>query len=284
MDETELEAKIYDLANQSGIVLKEIFEVCSPLYRQESEVPIEVQEVISNLYISCYMSSESVLLLIENCRLWDAEILLRSICEGTIKILYMCTGKEYEIRDKVKEFWDIAPRLKRIPNHYKAVDVLSRLDDGSIRWEPIRKFLLAKEELDILQEKFPKKIRRQIEQKWSFNEMIRDLSNNNNNLDMLISLFYGYSIGSHFMHQDSDALKLIIDRNERDEQRRIFLELAHASREISDVLNLAFIRSFSYFKLCNLDTTPLMKVKEKSEWLFEQMSRNYDEWHSVEYK
>jgi hypothetical protein len=50
------------------------------------------QLILRQLLISCHLSSESVLILVSNVRLWDAETILRSVIEGTFKFVYLCLG------------------------------------------------------------------------------------------------------------------------------------------------------------------------------------------------
>src|SRR5258708_1249053 len=51
--------------------------------------PDFVCQLLSN---SCYLTSESALLLVGFRRLWDVEILIRSVVEGTYKFIYLCLG------------------------------------------------------------------------------------------------------------------------------------------------------------------------------------------------
>lgn len=285
MESLNHEEILYKLSGRANSIMRAGFDWHAPLYKGESNLPEIVQFIFIQLFSSCYLSSESALILLANYRLWDTEIIYRSILEGTVKLFYLCLGSNDEIKQKCEEFWSVIPEFKQISRHYKAKDLLSKVDDQSSKWIPIKDILLSDEDLQSLTEKYPAKYKKELERKWSFSEMLKAVSNSNEKgRDTLIALYYGYSLGSHLTHQDGDAISLIWDRNKRDIKRRIPLELAHGSRLISDILSLYLLRLGSYVKLYDLGYEKIAALNMEFEKLQKDTSALYDEWFNIEYE
>jgi len=77
--------------------------------------------VIAQLQISCHLTSESTLLLILNCKIWDADILLRSVLEGTFKLIFLLKGSNEEQISKAKEYWELLPDIMRLRRHLRGI-------------------------------------------------------------------------------------------------------------------------------------------------------------------
>ena len=117
----------------------------------------EYELLLRQLIISCHLSSESVFLLVSNCKLWDAEAVLRSVVEGTFKTVYLCVGSKEDIKAKFKEFGDDLPEINRIKRHTRLHEFLTHAPDAdSDRWKPFRDLLLSDEEFQRLGTAYPK--------------------------------------------------------------------------------------------------------------------------------
>jgi len=79
--------------------------LCVPIFEELQKGDQEQVFVYRQLAVSCHLTSESALLLIEHGCLWDAEILIRSVTEGTAKFAFMAIGTCEERAKKVKEYW-----------------------------------------------------------------------------------------------------------------------------------------------------------------------------------
>ncbi len=69
--------------------LKESISRLSPLYREEFG---PFQDVTVPLFTSLHMTSESILILLENQAVFDADVLLRTVMERTIKYCYLMSN------------------------------------------------------------------------------------------------------------------------------------------------------------------------------------------------
>ncbi|MEN6326004.1 MAG: DUF5677 domain-containing protein [Syntrophomonas sp.] len=278
------ETILYELSGKANSIMRKSFEICAPLYKAEAGIHYDIQFNFIQLFSSCYLSSESALILIANYRLWDTEILYRSVLEGTIKLFYLSSGTIQDVSKKCNEFWIEIPECKMISRHYKAMQLLEKIDDGSSKYLPIRELLLTDEELNELTERYSHKYRRKLDQKWSFSEMVKVLSDSDiKGFDTLIAAYYGYSLSSHLIHQDGDAIGLIWDRNNRDIPRKQALELAHGARLISDILSLAMLRTGLYLRFYKIGTEAMVILSKAFNDLQSITSQYYDEWIAIEY-
>lgn len=285
MNTEDLELILNNLSNQASFLLRDSLNISIPLYKENSDVTELVQFVVSNLFTGSFSTSESTLLLIRNYRLWDAHVLYRTLLEGTVKLMFIVYGSKDDIIQKCNEFWNVIPEMKLISRHKKAQDNLSTKDsmDNGI-YKPMEDLVLTEEEITSLERKYPKKLRKQMEQKWSFSEIVRTLSASGEPAyDTLVSTYHDYAIGSHLIHMDGDAIGIIWDRNNRESERRIALELAHGVRLISAILTYAAIRTEVYYKLYKLDASPMNDLKRRTITFTQEIEEHYKKWLNLEY-
>ena len=65
-------------------------------------------------------------------KLWDSDILIRAVIEGTFKYLFLCVGKESEQQIKLQEYWEVIPEINRIKRHLK----VQRSKSNALRRRP----------------------------------------------------------------------------------------------------------------------------------------------------
>lgn len=91
-------------------LIGDCFDLAKPFIDQGyNGLDPHVRFVSTQLSIDCHLSSESVLLLVRASKEWDAEIVARSVVEGTLKYCYMLEGTESETEQRATEFWDTLP-------------------------------------------------------------------------------------------------------------------------------------------------------------------------------
>lgn len=267
-------------ASRASQILYDYFTNISRFFGKESEIPIFESYVLKQLPISCHTTSESVLVLVANNRLWDNEMLMRAILEGTIKFIYLTFGTNEERAIKVNEFWSILPEINKIRRSRRADDVYNYLpsnqkDDMKF----IRGVVLSTEELKEIEEKYPRKYRKELEHKWSYSEIVKELSKKDQ-YKYFSGFFHGYGIGSHLIHQDADAINFLIDHNQRIPERRVAKEIAHGCRQISDVLTYCVLRLLAYRILFK---EPIENIYLDSHNTLEQeMKKYHDNFQNVE--
>ncbi|MEC0234844.1 DUF5677 domain-containing protein [Paenibacillus kribbensis] len=199
------------------------------------------------------MTSESILVLVANNRLWDNEMLIRSVLEGTLKFIYLTTGTDEERKTKIDEFWNVLPVISQIKRSRRAGEVYNNLPENVSQKNDmkfIKGVILSEDKINEIQSKYPRKYRKELEHKWSYSEIVKELSKEDKH-KYFNGMFHGYGIGSHLIHQDADAINFLIDHNARVPERRIAKELAHGCRQISDVMTYSMLRLYAYKLLHN---------------------------------
>ena len=86
---------------QADEYLKSFLFKISPLYRKEHG---DNQDVTVPLFTTLHSTSESILILLLNQSIFDADVLLRTVMEGTIKYCYLMTGTDDEKKEKYIEY------------------------------------------------------------------------------------------------------------------------------------------------------------------------------------
>lgn len=234
------------------------------------------------IFVSCHMSSESVLFLIQCERLWDGERLMRSICEGPVRLLYMCQGSSEERSRRVKEYCEDYPGIEAIRRQKRLEAFFQEVaDPDSDNWAPLREAMLPKEEFATLLHRFPGKERANLARKWSYAELLRSLSSEKE-LRPMTALLHTYGIGSSLMHHDSDAINITRDRTGRNDARRLSIEAAHGGRLLSDLLTMVHLRASAILKTLNADTTSFRGQIAKDKLISADIELIQKAWWAIE--
>lgn len=223
---------------------------------------------------------QSLNLLIQGGQLWDAEIVYRSALECSTKLIYVCIADDVEKKVRIREFFHDLQEVDYLERTIKAEIAVDNSDDEQTRIL-LSGVVLSKEYEFNLREKWPKKTRKMLKQKWSFSEMVREITcYNDNNLDLTkySSLYYSYNLSSHFIHADQTAIELTWDRN----NNRTSLELqelvsSHTSKMLTDPVSMLVIclKAISVSLRVELDTTLLEKKLTKMNKLGDKLKNSF---------
>lgn len=261
-----------------------VFSTCrnglqSLLEEKKSEQP----ELINFIHAQLYFigeRSQTVVLLIQGGRLWDAEIIMRPIMEATIRILFVCYSDESERPQRIGEFWESFSEINDLKRSDRAKMLVQRF--GSIRANDIgiKPLILEEEKEKELRDKWPKRLRQALEQKWSFSEVIFFLESNMGKKKsgaFIRSTLHSYAMSSHLIHADESALSLLWDRNHRPDDEREKLEVAHACRLLSDSISYLFLVWNAVLGVFGLDEAELNAVYGQAQLLFKQFDAKGEE-------
>lgn len=226
----------------------------APFYKKEANINEYNQLVLTELFTQLYSTGESILMLTGYDAIWEADILLRSLFEGTIKYIFMMQGCLKEKNNLIEEYYSIVPEMQKIGDHEKAVEAINIFKSKGIEKHPFQLSLLKDEELKKLKEKYPKSRIRELSQEWSYKNILKNLIEKDNKYEVLATTLYTYSFSSHLIHYDGECLKqrsgTLINNVVRNDES---LDLAHLLRIISNVVSLGTLRVSEYVKVYNLD-------------------------------
>ncbi|WP_338558570.1 DUF5677 domain-containing protein [Paraclostridium sordellii] len=188
------------------------------------------------------LTSESTIILVSEEKVFDAEILLRVVLEATVKMIYMSIGDEEERKLKSQEFWHTMAKIDKLK---KSIKVKTLIETFPIYKETaLGEYLELDRDIDDFQKITNRKFRKDIENKWSFNKMIEDISNNSEEWKDLKSISLTYNQSSNLTHMDSISIGMIIDRMIRPE-----LQVDHMYKILSHVLILSEFRLKSVYSI-----------------------------------
>jgi len=244
---------------------KSLFYKLSPLYKKEHG---ENQDVVVPLFTSLHSTSESILILLLNQAIFDADVLLRTVMEGTIKYCYLMTGTEEEKQDKYAEYKIKLTNIDKILDHNKAVETVDILREFSMNsTKPFELSILSDEELSELSEKYPKKERDALKRKWSYQSLLRSLAHVYPEYEAQLGTISTYSLTSHLCHYDWTGLSSrnaqIMNSVNPD---AIIFDIMHCNRILSNVLSMELFRIAEYMRGNGFDsqevTTLFLEVYE----------------------
>lgn len=264
-----------------------VYDICRPFHEPGCrDLHPKVRFIIAQLGISCHLTSESTFILISNRKVWDADILIRSVIEGTFKYIYMLQGSESEQLQKCSEYWEILPEFSILTRQKRALTVLDKLPDpDSVEWDPIRGVLVPEKELERVSQTADRKERQGLAQKWSFSKLSKYFATHNDKkYHGMGRLGFSYGMHSHIVHQDGDGVGMRWERARREDGHRNSIEIAHGGRVICDLCTFAFLRAHELFAACKEDFKPLKDIQADSKDLFDLINAEQQRWHSIEYE
>lgn len=280
-----IQSQLLRWSSEMSFWIADVIDICRSTLGPDGKLDDRTKLVLWQLAASCHSTSESALLLVGNVRLWDADVLARSVVEGTLKFVFLTIGNKTDRAQKIKEFDDDFAAFGQLKKHQRIEEFLSVVGNPDAdEWRPFRELLLKPEILAELKRKYPKKFRQQIEQKWSFSEISASLKKSKiQGVELFGHLLFNYGMSSHVAHQDTDGIGMVWDRNNRDTRRREAVELAHGARLVSDISVMAWLRAYALFELTGLDKTPLKALNEKLKTLHKETAQAAKSFHEVEY-
>lgn len=248
-----------------------------------SVLPGPAHFVIRNLFVSCSMSSESVMVLVAVDRPWDGERLMRSIYEGTAKLVYMCLGSPEERAQRVQEYHEDYPASESIRRQERLEHFFQMVENPQApEWQPLRDLLLKKDDLDSIISRYPGRRRAELQKRWSFSELLRSIAAQSPESNRMTAMTYAYGVGSSLVHQDSDGISIIWDRTNRNDERRLSIEAAHGARLLLDLLVMAQFRSSHIYRILGATTDKLKTRMAQDKELFAEVDAIHEAWQKIE--
>lgn len=227
--------------------LKKLIFTLSPLYKQEHG---DCQDVTVPLFTTLHSTSESILILLLNHSIFDADVLLRTVMEGTIKYCYLMTGTDEEKKERYIEYKINLTDMDLMFDHKKsseAVEILKKFSSNNTK--PFECDILSVKKLMELKDKYPKRIQNDLKQKWSYQSLLRSLAQDNPEYKAQLGTLATYSQTSHLCHYDWTGVSC---RNAQIEEsikpESVMFDIAHSIRILSNVLSMEIFRVAEYMR------------------------------------
>lgn len=213
-----------------------------------------------------------------NDKLWDADIIDRSVLEALIKlnfIVYAPTDEEKQKR--LNEFWNDLWEINSLKHSEHSKKHLNHFPDKLSQLAHLSVILTDKEEEE-LKNKWNRKDRKALEQKWSFSEMLFSLIKDykGQTFEMMIGLAHEYRMCSHIAHGDETGIGIIAERKSRPENERQIVHRGHFIKLLSNCLAYASWTSIVAMDFLNADKTFFFNNHSKIEQI-KQLEKYYHE-------
>ncbi|MCT7663544.1 DUF5677 domain-containing protein [Shinella kummerowiae] len=279
----EIYIKMRSWAEQGLILLREILPSMAPVAQYEGWSK-EGRETLAFVLSANARSSESALLLIAFAQLWDAEMLVRSVMEGTFKFCYLLQNRE-NFEQRHREYSDELFQIALFKDHKKVSELLSIVPNpNDLEWRPLRDRLLSEDEEARTSKAYNATVRRALESRWGFTGLLGELSRSGDNFFCGVGGYaHNFSIASHILHADYTGVSLALDRERRPPAKRDAMLLAHAVRLISDVLECLRLRLMVGYRFVESDTKPVAAAANKIDRLLVSFGDVYKNWMAAEY-
>ncbi|MDG0067667.1 hypothetical protein MMB92_27275 [Burkholderia sp. IO2] len=230
-------------------------------------------------------SSESAFFLIAYGQLWDAEVVVRSVFEASLKFAFIVQTRE-DFPQRFREYTEDQRELALMKDDQKARDLLANLRNPEAdQWRPIRDMVLPDATRDELRMRYDKATRRAMDTRWGYAGLLDSLSRSGDPFYQGFSggLSYSYAVASHIHHADYVGVSIAMDREVRPPERRDLAHTVHLMRLISDCLTCFNIRLRAAYRFAGCDTSPLEEVDLKIEEFKSGMKSTYEHWLKIEY-
>ncbi|TIX44378.1 MAG: hypothetical protein E5W81_20515 [Mesorhizobium sp.] len=283
MHSEEIHTKLKGWAEQGLFLLRKLLPSMAPVSRHEHWEPAE-RRTLGYLLSASARSSESALLLVANGQLWDAEILVRSVTEGSIKFYYLLQQPD-TFKERHDDYSRDLYRIALFKDHKKAAELLAAVPNpDDHEWKPIRDQLLSDDEFAAIGNAQTSAGRRSLEAKWGFTGLVGELARSGDNLSRGFTGFaHGYSMASHVLHADFVGTSMALDRDLRSLERRDAILLAHGTRLISDVLTCFYLRLAIGYRFISNEFGPVQAAGKEIEALRAGFGNVFEDWMRVEY-
>lgn len=245
------------------------------------------EEVVFSCMIaeSCRLTSQSITLLLAYGRLWDADMLIRSIYEGTAKLCFLTDGDAAERAVKMTEYATDIPDAMRVKKSDRVSKLLKDVRDPTDpQWDGLCGIQVDAAEAEELRKRYPRDLQRRLNHRWSFHEIIFALKKSSDPvIQRFVSLSHGYGNGSHLCHQDWNGVGMIWERDQREAAARAAVHDAHAVRIMTDLLIMALLRAHAIAKITGGPDEQVAQGWEAVDAALAATRPLIDRWAEIEY-
>lgn len=213
---------------------------------------------------ACATSTDSALLLVADMHVWDADILARSVAEGSLKTLYILLADGVELETRAHEFFETIPRFQAFVRYRKAEQLLARVEDPSApEWAGVHETMKLDAEAFRNSEGTSNGERQAIQARWSFGGLVEQLAALES-LQPIAVLGFKYALQSHSVHKDADGIGWMYARQELDPRERDAADSKHGARIVHDLLDMATWRAVGAARVSTEDSSALVGLEARN--------------------
>lgn len=217
---------------------------------------------MKNLILYLSERSQAITALIQDGYVWDAEMLLRVFYECAAKIWFLGFQNDSDREILAVEFWEGLGEIHDRKACLKATIAReTSLNMGDLDSARVYQALMRNK--DSTPSQGNKASRKELEQKWSFTEILSALEKDLHLVEVR-SLLHMYGQMSHLVHADQAALNLMLDRATRPKHEKALLRAAHICRMLNDLLSIWTMSLVSFRKA--MGKAPLLPPALRDNW------------------
>jgi hypothetical protein len=276
------EQQIRDLAQRGYAALFSLAPFMKPL--NDVVADRRHKHALMALATACLRESEAIIFLVQSRRVWSADVLMRSVLEGSVKFAYILESPA-TFAARCIEFRDVLPAIAKLRWHGKAEEWLNAVgENGSREQRPYRDVLLSEKELEELRTAYPRELRSAVESRWGFTSLLTAISKPGGAFGPVgRSLLHPYAVASHLIHMSYDGSDIPLERDSRPDERRDAIGVAHAAVLINDCLDFAHVRANVVHRYTGHPPDELYAELKRQGPLRDDLSALVREWEDVEY-
>ncbi len=267
---------LQQLVDESRAFILSCMEVyCRHMLPGKTMIPEGLLTCIEQLMFSINMTTESLMILIEHKRIWDATILLRSILDGSVRFCYLLSAKTQQDEDlRLHEFCSLLPRAEMggieqpvygmiASPFYKGTD-----SDQDPVLDPIKAIV------DQMKPQVGEgKQMRELKTRWNFFRLSKKLCNDGENpmwKDFAPLFEYRYAMSNQLVHKTDTGCGQILERCRRNPSYRLISHLAHSSTLLVSACFSTYVRIATFLKREKADVKVFGPVFLKHENFFHE--------------
>lgn len=254
------------LTVQTDALLATTLELWAPVW-EALRVGVRERRLLATLNTAGYDSSGSVLILVENGKVWDAAKLCRTTLESSLRFIKLLSASDEN--DAFAEWFGPLDDAAWLRMHRKVEAYLAVLPEGP-EFEGARatleSMLLSDEEAAEMSSRTPRKIRRQIEERWNATKILTELAEISVFEKHIVSDFHFFYLKwSASSHANPLAVASYHERSHRPEPHRTWADLSSAATSCKHVYHLSLLKLMTAYRSCGLDIRPIYESAVDNE-------------------
>ena len=279
----DYEERFDSYINKAEKIIDDLFSAMTPIYKVEHRGGLDV---VVPLFRALHYSTKSIFTLLLNHAMFDADVLFRTVLEGTIKYCYLMTGTLEQRAEKYVEYKIILTDIGRLHEHKKAIEAVKIIKEFSNNdTRPIEMAILEEDELLVLKAKYPAKLRDEVQQRWSYKILLLALATESEIYRKQLGTLWSYAHGSHQTHYDYFGLFYNYNGFINDDRNTIDLySIGSGLRLLVSTISLESLRIQEYMRCNNFSQKSLMADLLKLDELVETISNELHNLIEVEFR